>query len=67
LGVGISADTSTVRAGMNEAKRPPEHEHRAVTVHELRQRAGVPYEVERRFCSDCRRLLEERPLRRAAA
>jgi hypothetical protein len=33
----------------------------------LRQREGVPYEVERVQCSQCRRVLEERPLRRAAA
>ena len=26
---------------------------------------GIPYEVERRVCSACRRVLEERPLRRA--
>jgi hypothetical protein len=33
----------------------------------LRQREGVPYEVERVQCSQCRQVLEERPLRRAAA
>jgi len=31
------------------------------------QRAGVPYEVERKMCSSCRRVLDERPLKRAAA
>ena len=44
-----------------------EHKHKAVTRHELRQRAGVPYEVERVVCSACLRVLDERPLRRAAA
>jgi hypothetical protein len=36
-------------------------------MHALRQRAGVPYEVERQVCSECRRVLDERTLRRAAA
>jgi hypothetical protein len=43
------------------------HEHRAVTTYLLRRRAGVPYEVRRTVCSSCRQLLDERPLRRAAA
>ena len=42
------------------------HKHIAVTVHAIRQRAGVPYHVEREVCSDCRRLLAERTIRRAA-
>jgi hypothetical protein len=43
------------------------HEHTAVTTHALRQRSGVPYEVERVVCLACRRVLDERPLKRAAA
>jgi NMD protein affecting ribosome stability and mRNA decay len=43
------------------------HRHTEVTTHVLRQKAGVPYEVERTVCSSCRRVLDERPLRRAAA
>jgi len=43
------------------------HRHRATVTHALRQRAGVPYEVERTVCSECRRVLGERQLRRAAA
>jgi hypothetical protein len=43
------------------------HTHKVVTVHALEQRSGVPYEVERRMCSACRRVLDERPLRRTAA
>jgi hypothetical protein len=43
------------------------HEHRAIVVHVLRQRDGVPYEVERRVCATCARVLDERPLRRADA
>jgi NMD protein affecting ribosome stability and mRNA decay len=43
------------------------HRHRPVTRHAIRQRAGVPYEVERRICAECARVLDERPVRRAAA
>ena len=43
------------------------HKHTAVTIHAIRQRAGVPYHVERKVCSDCQRLLEEKTIRRAAA
>ena len=43
------------------------HRHKAVTMHALRQLAGIPYEVERTLCSDCQRVLDERTLRRAAA
>jgi NMD protein affecting ribosome stability and mRNA decay len=43
------------------------HRHRAVVTHALRQQAGIPYEVERTVCSDCRRGLDERTVRRAAA
>lgn len=48
-------------------KANPPHEHVAVVKHELRQRAGVPYEVERKVCSACARVLDERPVKRAAA
>ncbi|HEY3206386.1 MAG TPA: hypothetical protein VGJ58_05495 [Gaiellaceae bacterium] len=43
------------------------HKHRAVTTIAIRQRSGVPYEVERTICASCRRLLDEKPVRRAAA
>ena len=43
------------------------HEHTTVVTHALRQQAGIPYEVERQVCSDCRRVLGERNVRRAAA
>jgi hypothetical protein len=43
------------------------HKHTAITVHALRQRAGVPYHVERKVCSNCKRLLEEKTIKRAAA
>jgi NMD protein affecting ribosome stability and mRNA decay len=51
----------------NEMKARAPHEHTAVVKHELRQRAGVPYEVERKVCSACARVLDERPVKRAAA
>lgn len=50
-----------------ERSRSPRHKHTVVTLHALRQRSGIPYEVERSVCSACRRVLEERMLRRAAA
>lgn len=43
------------------------HRHRAVSTHVLVQRGGIPYELERTVCSECARVLSERPLRRAAA
>jgi hypothetical protein len=43
------------------------HRHSGVTTYVLLQRLGVPYEVERTVCSECRRVLDERPLKRAAA
>lgn len=43
------------------------HRHKAVVAHALRQRAGIPYEVEQKVCTDCRTVLDERTLRRAAA
>jgi hypothetical protein len=43
------------------------HKHTAVTVHALRQRHGVPYHVERKVCSNCQRLLDEKFIKRAAA
>jgi hypothetical protein len=46
-------------------RRP--HRHTGVRTHVLIQRLGVPYEVERTVCTECRRVLDERPLKRAAA
>lgn len=43
------------------------HRHRSVTLHAIRQRSGVPYEIERKVCASCHRVLDEKPLRRAAA
>ena len=52
---------------MNMLRKSPSHRHREVTTHVVRQRGGVPYEVEQRVCSECRTVLGERALRRAAA
>jgi hypothetical protein len=49
---------------MREQQR---HRHKAVVIHALRQRAGIPYEVERKVCSACERVLDERTVKRAAA
>jgi len=43
------------------------HRHRTVKLHVLAQRQGIPYELEQKICSDCSRVLDERPLKRAAA
>ncbi len=43
------------------------HEHVAKQVHVLLQRAGVPYEIEQKVCTDCSRVLDSKPVRRAAA
>jgi hypothetical protein len=48
-------------------KRRSLHRHRPVTMHVLETRSGVPYELERRVCSECSRVLDERLLKRAAA
>jgi hypothetical protein len=43
------------------------HKHTAVTIRAIGRRNGVPYEVERQVCAQCRRLLREKPLKRTAA
>ena len=48
-------------------RRRRTHTHNAVRTHVLLRRLGVPYEVERTVCTECRHVLEERPLKRAAA
>jgi NMD protein affecting ribosome stability and mRNA decay len=43
------------------------HEHVAKSVHVLSQKAGVPYEIEQQVCQACARILDEKPVKRAAA
>ena len=50
---------------MEQQEKP--HEHVATNVHVLRQKDGVPYEVEQRVCATCLRVLGETPVRRTAA
>jgi hypothetical protein len=59
--------TFEVMTNVNMLRRTRSHRHHAVTTHVIRQRAGVPYEVEQQVCSECRTVLSERQLRRAAA
>jgi hypothetical protein len=44
-----------------------QHEHTAVKSVVVLQREGVPYEMERTVCQACKRLLDERRVRRANA
>jgi hypothetical protein len=59
-----ASDRATV---IQEMRTKLPHKHVAVVKHQLRQRAGIPYEVETKVCSACARVLDERPLKRAAA
>lgn len=43
------------------------HEHVARRVHVLLLRAGIPYEIEQKVCTDCKRVLGEKPVHRIAA
>jgi hypothetical protein len=54
---------------MASTRRIPKlpHRHSRVTTIFVGQRGGIPYELERTSCSVCRRVLAERPLRRAVA
>jgi hypothetical protein len=64
------ADRLTTVRTMDEPikmPRPRLHRHRAVTIHVVGQRGGVPYELERRVCETCGQELELRTLRRTAA
>jgi hypothetical protein len=54
---------------MASTRRIPKlpHRHARATIVFVGQRGGIPYEVERTTCTVCRRVLDERPLRRAVA
>jgi hypothetical protein len=52
--------------GVQENRRES-HKHTSVTLRAIRQRSGVPYEIERKVCSACQRVLDEKPLKRALA
>jgi hypothetical protein len=44
-----------------------EHQHTVAVVHVVLQKAGIPYEIEQQICTACLRVLDERPVKRAAA
>ena len=46
---------------------PAQHTHVAVLKHLIRQRRGIPYEIERQVCAACARVLGEKPLKRLTA
>ena len=48
-------------------RRPRAHKHSPALTHAMVQRLGVPFEVERTVCTKCQQVLDERPLKRAAA
>jgi len=64
---GMTTLGSRTMSNIFTHRRKRSHTHTAVRMHVLLQRLGVPYEVERTVCTQCRHVLEERPLKRAAA
>jgi len=44
-----------------------QHVHEPVTVRVIVLRAGVPYETEQQVCATCLDVLDEKPVKRAAA
>jgi hypothetical protein len=52
---------------MNVRQDTKKHEHEAKRVYVLIQRAGVPYEIEQQVCASCAQVLDEKPVKRAAA
>jgi len=68
LSVVSSDDEATVERDMGQLFMHRRlHRHTGVRTYVLLQRLGIPYEVERTVCSECRRVLDERRLKRAAA
>jgi hypothetical protein len=63
----VTTDARASLRKMAQMSKKNPHRHTEVTKHVVRQRAGVPYEVERKMCSSCREVLDERLLRRTAA
>jgi hypothetical protein len=52
---------------MTKRKPTSIHQHVTKSVHVLIQRSGVPYEIEQQVCTSCARVVDEKPVRRAAA
>jgi hypothetical protein len=57
----------TLGVQMTTIKPLDEHRHEPVTVRVIVLRAGVPYETEQQVCATCLRVLDEKPVKRAAA
>ena len=62
-----TAKRPTLEDKMSAQQQNGIHTHNAQVVHVLLQRAGVPYEMEQQVCTSCRRILDEKPVKRAAA
>jgi hypothetical protein len=52
---------------MNVRPKAKAHDHSAERVHVLVVKAGVPYEIEQQVCTICHQVLDEKPVKRAAA
>jgi hypothetical protein len=52
---------------MSQQEERIAHQHVTETIHVLVQKAGVPYEFEQQVCTDCHDVLDEKPVKRAAA
>jgi hypothetical protein len=57
----------TLQMEMTTIQPHDEHTHEPMTVRVIVLRAGVPYETEQQVCATCLRVLDEKPVRRAAA
>ena len=44
-----------------------QHKHVAVVTHLIRQRQGIPYEMERKVCAGCARVLDEKLVKHLTA
>jgi hypothetical protein len=67
FGLGKKHEADYLEGAMSERQPIKLHEHVAKRVHVLLLRAGVPYEVEQQVCSGCSVVLDEKPVKRAAA
>jgi hypothetical protein len=52
---------------MKTTPTPVTHEHVMKRVHVLLQKSGIPYEMEQQVCEACARVIDEKPVKRAAA
>jgi hypothetical protein len=57
----------TLGEEMTTIQPPDKHKHDPMHVRVIVLRAGVPYETEQQVCASCLSVLDEKPVRRAAA